>query len=268
MANFLSPLLGVDHGNHLLFQGIIVLRMLLGQIKFFAMKKHLILVLILLQIIMVQSCLDAFQDHDVDPVEQPYYTLWGQVIDDETDSTVSNAKIIVTMTFSQTGQLYEGGWVNPDTILSDSTGAYSLDSLYLGQYLVEVFRDEELSFSKQIDFFQYADRKYDIVIPAPPDIDFKGLVNRCSTSVKVMKAALILTPIEMEDGAVMDVRETETTDAGRYVFKDVHAGYYMVQGYKGTYKPATLYVTVKDNGNHEFEYDFCMSYISPPGTTH
>lgn len=243
-----------------------MLRILPGRIKFFAMKKLLLLTLILLPFMMVQSCLDSFQDHDVDPVEQPYYTLSGQVIDDATDSTVGNAKIIVTMIFSLSGELYEGGWFNPDTILSDSSGAYSLDSLYLGQYLVEVFRGEALSFSKQIDFFQYADRNYDIVIPAPPDIDFKGLVNRCSTSVKVMKAALILTPIEMEDGAVMDVRETETTDAGRYVFKDVYAGYYMVQGYKGTYKPATLYVTVKDNGNHEFEYDFCMSYISPPGS--
>ncbi|MCF7808582.1 MAG: carboxypeptidase-like regulatory domain-containing protein [Candidatus Marinimicrobia bacterium] len=228
------------------------------------MNKYALPLLLLLLVCFIQSCLDSFQDHAVNPVEQPYYRLWGQVIDGGTDSTVVNARIIITMTYAQSGESYAGDTAPTDTILADGEGYYSIDSLYLGQYLVQVYQEEELCFSKAIDFFQYSDRNYNIIIPAPPEIDFKGLVNRCGTSIKVMKATLILTPIELEAGAVMDTRESETTDAGRYVFKDVYPGYYKVEGYKWSYQPATVYVTVTDDGSDVFEFDFCMSYISPP----
>ena len=225
-------------------------------------RSRFLLTVLLLALLL--GCLGDFQDHGVNPTEQPHYTLWGSVLDGVDNSPVANAKVVIEMTYSHSAEWYEGNWVDIDTLFSDSLGQYSMDSLYLGQYHILVYRDGDLCYSKSIDFFQYSDREYDIVIPGPPNIDFRGIVNRCQTTIKVSEAQLTLTPIELLDGAVFDEQISYTTHVGTYVFKDVYPGYYLLRGHKWTYYPYTRYVTIDEDGSGYFEFDFCMGYLGNP----
>ncbi|MCF7808583.1 MAG: hypothetical protein K9M49_09300 [Candidatus Marinimicrobia bacterium] len=223
------------------------------------MRKVLITLFVCLQLILTQACLDSFQDHDVNPVEQPYYALEGTVIDEAYDAFVSQAMISITMTYAHTGEWYEGGWTQSKQMRSDSLGHYRFDSLYLGQYLLKVWQDDELSYSNQIDFFQYADRVYDIIIP-DPDMMLSGQISSCTSSGLLSEVSVFLTPVELWDGAVMNPRETRTETSGQFVFKDIYPGDYLLQAFRRDLYARSEYIRVLDDSTKHMIYDFCMGF--------
>lgn len=218
-------------------------------------------ILIIAASTLLLGCLGDLQDHEVEATEQPHYTLWGTVLDGVDLTPIPHAKVVITMTFSYADAWIEGNWVQRDTIVTDTSGQYSVDSLDLGQYQIEVFRENELRYLKSIDFFQYSDREFDIIVPGPPHIDLKGTVTRCTTPVKVSEVQLTLTPIELLNGAVMIETGAPTNSVGSYAIRNVYPGFYVLKGLKWNYYPYTKYITIEDNGSGVFEFDFCMGYM-------
>ena len=206
-------------------------------------------------ILTIPGCLSDFQDHSINPTEQPYYSLSGVVIEGEDDSPVPFAMVTLSMTYAYTGAWHEDLWVLPDTVYSDSLGRYTMDSLYLGSYHLMVYDQQELRYSNTIDFLQYSDREFDIVIPFPW-IDLYGTIEDCDSLFGVSDMRVFLTPIELFDGAVMDPRETTTATSGQFIIRDIFPGNYSLQAHRWDYYPLNknvrIYRTVEDKSIMEF----------------
>lgn len=207
-----------------------------------------------LALIFLVACLDPKQDHEVKPTELPHYSLYGRVINESDQSLVGGANVSTAMT-----RLVQGDWVAYREGLSDSAGYYTIDSLYRGQYQLEVSIDDELSFSRSIDMMLYEDRELDIVIPAPPEVDFEGRITRCGSNVFLSGAIVTLEPILIENGGIMETRSTQTNSVGVFRVSNIYEGRYTIDIRRSGYSSHSQIVTVDNPVQNVYELDFCLN---------
>ena len=209
--------------------------------------------------LILAGCYGPEQDIPVDPAEQPYYSISGQVIYAFDNSVVPFSSVSVEMEI-----LIQGDWVDRKDCTADSNGRFQIDSLYRGQYRIEATRNGLLKFSKSIVMMQYSDREYDIIIPPHPDLVLRGNVTRCSDAANLSEVQLILESLRIENGGVVDAQTEITNSIGNFQFRNLYEGTYSLTALKGNYARGLQTVYIPDNGEAYFELDFCMNEsISP-----
>jgi hypothetical protein len=207
--------------------------------------------------LLLAGCLGEFQDHDVVAPEQPYYTLYGHVLDEASGAVVPFVEVTISMTYSFFDNYYEGGWIDQRKIMSDSLGQYQFDSLYLGQYLLQTYEERNLVYSNQIDFILYSDREFDIIIPEA-DHQLSGQITDCDSFELLEGVSVFLTPRELWNGAVMDPLEVQTSSSGQYIFKEIFPGDYRLQAFRQDLYPQEQNIRIREEPEKRIEIDFCM----------
>lgn len=77
------------------------------------------------------------QDHDLLLPNTPHYPLTGSVKNIDTQDPVGHAKVII----SSVAQIYAIHW-EPTTIYTDSTGLFTVDTIYPGSYLATIYQND------------------------------------------------------------------------------------------------------------------------------
>ena len=102
------------------------------------------------------------QDHDITRPEAPHYSFSGYLVDmDSIELTLSGAGIDLSPV-----QVPYDIEVSPQSVVADCTGFFQFDTVYTGDYLMEIYRDSSLV-SRRNFSMQYEKIERDIPVPKP-----------------------------------------------------------------------------------------------------
>ncbi len=104
------------------------------------------------------------QDIPVAPPDYPSYLLFGTLTWEDTEPPIPirGATIRVTMT-----EVYQGEFLDPIEVETDSLGKYEIQGLYRARYTVRVTRGLEWLYDGEVGIIQYEDKEYSLSLPSP-----------------------------------------------------------------------------------------------------
>ncbi len=101
------------------------------------------------------------QSHNLLLPETPHYQLTGHITDIDSGEILGGTSMIITAT----QMIYAVDWL-PTTIFADSSGFFTVDTIYPGSYSMTVYRDGYPVLDVPL-FISHADRNFDIEVPTP-----------------------------------------------------------------------------------------------------
>lgn len=124
------------------------------------MRKILLLITVLL---LATSCWET-QEHDVTPPVIPYYRMSGMVKDIDFKDGLDSIGIRIYAL-----QLVEAPSFEPQYVLSDSGGKFRIDSVFVGSYKLEFYRNDILVNDAGV-FQNYGDTTHTFYVPQTYEI--------------------------------------------------------------------------------------------------
>lgn len=101
------------------------------------------------------------QSHELLPPETPHYLLTGSIVDEDSQLPLAN----IPVTVASVDMIYDVQW-QTQTIYTDSSGFFQMDTIYPGGYTASVYREGYRIFNYNFMVY-HADRELSMAAPRP-----------------------------------------------------------------------------------------------------